>query len=41
MMEKIKNLWAKKEEFVNPVIAWAVFGGALAVAVLLGLLICL
>lgn len=41
MVEKIKNLWAKRDEVVNPVVAWAVFGGTLAFAVLLGLLICL
>ena len=41
MIEKIKELWAKKGETVNPIIRWSVFGGALALAILLGLLICL
>ena len=37
----LKALWAKMQETVSPVIGWAVFGGVLVLAVLLGLLICL
>lgn len=33
--------WAKLQETVSPIIGWAVFGGTLVLAVLLGLLICL
>ena len=37
-MENIKKLWEKRNEIVKPVIAWSVFGGTLAVAIVLALI---
>ncbi len=37
-MEKIKELWGKRNEIIKPVIAWSVYGGVLAVAVILALI---
>ena len=41
LQEKVKELWGKMQETVSPVVGWAIFGGTLALAILLGLLICL
>lgn len=35
---KVVELWGKRNENVNPVIAWSVFGGVLAVSVILALI---
>ena len=41
-MENIKNkvveLWGKRNEIIKPVIAWSVYGGVLAVAIILALI---
>lgn len=35
---KVAELWNKRNENVKPVIGWSVFGGVLAVAVVLALI---
>ena len=35
---KVVELWGKRNENVNPVIAWSVFSGVLAVSVILALI---
>ena len=35
---KVVELWGKRNEIVKPVIAWSVFGGVLAVAIILALI---
>ena len=37
-MEKIKELWSKRNEIIKPVIAWSVYGGVLVVAIALALI---
>ena len=35
---KVVELWGKRNEIIKPVIAWSVYGGVLAVAVILALI---
>ena len=35
---KVVELWSKRNEIIKPVIAWSVYGGVLAVAVILALI---
>ena len=35
---KVLEIWGKRNENVKPVIAWSVYGGVLAVAVILALI---